>query len=267
MLFACRSLALQRPVRSGATIIAGAAAWRHDSRPRAPWCALRGTAQVRQALHRESGTEDDRAERQHRCDPPPPSQRQRSDGRLGRPAAEAGAMREFDACTDTPADRTLHLRQQHRRRAAQFRISSRRGRRTTVVRRAQTVPGRVPRTEADQPTQHPSMRAIDAPVGERAYRRCTPAVGRAVPMVLPRAGAAKARAGDAAGPSDAICSCLRRQSGGFEDGHGGGIRAHGVEFPILFEQNLCHSLMWVISIGTNEIQRSLIARRGLGLPR
>jgi alkylation response protein AidB-like acyl-CoA dehydrogenase len=34
-----------------------------------------------------------------------------------------------------------------------------------------------------------------------------------------------------------------------------------------FEQNLRHSLMWVMSIGTNEIQRSLIAQRGLGLPR
>jgi len=34
-----------------------------------------------------------------------------------------------------------------------------------------------------------------------------------------------------------------------------------------FEQNLRHSLMWVISIGTNDIQRSLIAQRGLGLPR
>ena len=34
-----------------------------------------------------------------------------------------------------------------------------------------------------------------------------------------------------------------------------------------FEQNMRHSLMWVISIGTNEIQRSLIAQRGLGLPR
>jgi alkylation response protein AidB-like acyl-CoA dehydrogenase len=34
-----------------------------------------------------------------------------------------------------------------------------------------------------------------------------------------------------------------------------------------FEHNLRHSLMWVISIGTNEIQRSLIAQRGLGLPR
>ncbi|WP_407165083.1 acyl-CoA dehydrogenase [Bradyrhizobium sp. ORS 111] len=34
-----------------------------------------------------------------------------------------------------------------------------------------------------------------------------------------------------------------------------------------FEQNLRHSLMWVISIGTNEVQRSLIAQRALGLPR
>lgn len=34
-----------------------------------------------------------------------------------------------------------------------------------------------------------------------------------------------------------------------------------------YEQNLRHSLMWVISIGTNEIQRTLIAQRGLGLPR
>lgn len=34
-----------------------------------------------------------------------------------------------------------------------------------------------------------------------------------------------------------------------------------------FEQGLRHSLMWVISIGTNEIGRSLIAQRGLGLPR
>ncbi|MGF6308892.1 alkylation response protein AidB-like acyl-CoA dehydrogenase [Bradyrhizobium sp. i1.8.4] len=34
-----------------------------------------------------------------------------------------------------------------------------------------------------------------------------------------------------------------------------------------FEQNQRHSLMWVISIGTNEIQRSLIAQRALGLPR
>ena len=34
-----------------------------------------------------------------------------------------------------------------------------------------------------------------------------------------------------------------------------------------YEQNLRHSLMWVISIGTNEIQRSLIAQRELRLPR
>lgn len=34
-----------------------------------------------------------------------------------------------------------------------------------------------------------------------------------------------------------------------------------------FEQALRHSLMWVISIGTNEIQRSLIAQRGLNLPK
>jgi alkylation response protein AidB-like acyl-CoA dehydrogenase len=33
------------------------------------------------------------------------------------------------------------------------------------------------------------------------------------------------------------------------------------------EQGLRHSLMWVISIGTNEIQRTLIAQRGLGLPK
>ncbi len=34
-----------------------------------------------------------------------------------------------------------------------------------------------------------------------------------------------------------------------------------------YEQMLRHSLMWVISIGTNEIQRSLIAQLGLGLPK
>jgi alkylation response protein AidB-like acyl-CoA dehydrogenase len=33
------------------------------------------------------------------------------------------------------------------------------------------------------------------------------------------------------------------------------------------EQSLRHSLMWVISLGTNEIQRTLIAQKGLGLPR
>lgn len=44
--------------------------------------------------------------------------------------------------------------------------------------------------------------------------------------------------------------------------HAPGVVANGH-----FEQQLRHSLMWVISIGTNEIQRSLIAQRGLGLPR
>ncbi len=44
-------------------------------------------------------------------------------------------------------------------------------------------------------------------------------------------------------------------------------RAAGAISNGRFEQQLRHSLMWVISIGTNEIQRSLIAQRGLGLPR
>ena len=44
--------------------------------------------------------------------------------------------------------------------------------------------------------------------------------------------------------------------------HTSGVIANGH-----FEQQLRHSMMWVISIGTNEIQRSLIAQRGLGLPR
>jgi hypothetical protein len=34
-----------------------------------------------------------------------------------------------------------------------------------------------------------------------------------------------------------------------------------------YEQGLRHSLMWVISIGINEIQHSLIAQHGLQLPR
>lgn len=34
-----------------------------------------------------------------------------------------------------------------------------------------------------------------------------------------------------------------------------------------YEQNLRHSPRWVNSIGTNRVQRSLIAQRGLGLPR
>lgn len=44
--------------------------------------------------------------------------------------------------------------------------------------------------------------------------------------------------------------------------HGAGAILNG-----RIEQSLRHSLMWVISIGTNEIQRSLIAQRALGLPR
>jgi alkylation response protein AidB-like acyl-CoA dehydrogenase len=43
--------------------------------------------------------------------------------------------------------------------------------------------------------------------------------------------------------------------------------APGAVWKGKFEQKLRNSLMWVISVGTNEIQRSLIAQRGLGLPR
>jgi alkylation response protein AidB-like acyl-CoA dehydrogenase len=47
------------------------------------------------------------------------------------------------------------------------------------------------------------------------------------------------------------------------------LSAGGADAPLRgrLEQKLRHSLMWVISLGTNEIQRSMIAQRGLGLPR
>jgi alkylation response protein AidB-like acyl-CoA dehydrogenase len=45
-----------------------------------------------------------------------------------------------------------------------------------------------------------------------------------------------------------------------QDGPGAILKGH-------LEQALCHSLMWVISIGTNDIQLSLIARKALGMPR
>ena len=44
-------------------------------------------------------------------------------------------------------------------------------------------------------------------------------------------------------------------------------QAPGAPMGGRLEQQLRHSLMWVISIGSNEIQRSLIAQRALGLPR
>jgi alkylation response protein AidB-like acyl-CoA dehydrogenase len=52
-------------------------------------------------------------------------------------------------------------------------------------------------------------------------------------------------------------------------GPAGAISQHGFGAVLdgRLEQALRHSLMWVISIGTNEIQRSLIAQRALGLPR
>jgi alkylation response protein AidB-like acyl-CoA dehydrogenase len=52
-------------------------------------------------------------------------------------------------------------------------------------------------------------------------------------------------------------------------GMAGTLSAGNDEAPMRgrLEQKLRHSLMWVISLGTNEIQRSMIAQRGLGLPR
>jgi alkylation response protein AidB-like acyl-CoA dehydrogenase len=52
-------------------------------------------------------------------------------------------------------------------------------------------------------------------------------------------------------------------------GMSGTLSAGNADAPLRgrLEQKLRHSLMWVISLGTNEIQRSLIAQRGLGLPR
>jgi alkylation response protein AidB-like acyl-CoA dehydrogenase len=44
-------------------------------------------------------------------------------------------------------------------------------------------------------------------------------------------------------------------------------RSTGAPLRGRIEQKLRHSLMWVISLGTNEIQRSMIAQRGLELPR
>ena len=44
-------------------------------------------------------------------------------------------------------------------------------------------------------------------------------------------------------------------------------KAPGAPLRGRIEQKLRHSLMWVISLGTNEIQRSMIAQRGLELPR
>jgi len=44
-------------------------------------------------------------------------------------------------------------------------------------------------------------------------------------------------------------------------------QAPGAPIRGRIEQKLRHSLMWVISLGTNEIQRSMIAQRGLDLPR
>ncbi|WP_426442567.1 acyl-CoA dehydrogenase family protein [Bradyrhizobium genosp. P] len=59
---------------------------------------------------------------------------------------------------------------------------------------------------------------------------------------------------------EAIQETLGTEAALSKDSHGAILRGR-------LDQQLRHSLMWVISIGTNEIQRNLIATHGLGLPR
>jgi alkylation response protein AidB-like acyl-CoA dehydrogenase len=96
-------------------------------------------------------------------------------------------------------------------------------------------------------------------------------VGRQLMLYCASAGA------DATSPSDAAISkvfsgeLLERLGEASLDILGMvGTLSEGAPGAILrgkFEHALRHSLMWVISIGTNEIQRNIIAQQGLGLPR
>ncbi|MDE2363621.1 MAG: acyl-CoA dehydrogenase [Hyphomicrobiales bacterium] len=125
---------------------------------------------------------------------------------------------------------------------------------------------RTPRESGAPLAQDPIVRdrlarlAAEIEVGRRLMMECaelaadgvTPPDYGAISKVF--SGELMERFGEAALDILGLCGVLSEQTpGAIDNGR--------------FEQNLRHSLMWVISIGTNEIQRNLIAQKGLALPR